>query len=216
MFWPIPSVKKSPTLTCTRDVVVLFMCSNPRRLPNLLQGECQALIHTHRRPLLSHMRRLANTTSTYYPRARVLREGLVFIEVFICCCAEPRLADSHKPAVKGKVFFFDGGVFDLLWSLPGIFAAAARLHYDTASTRQPPNTRGPRQTRINAISVWIHSGGLCLWDVESERVKRRRGRSALKTVTWLFSLHVLKKHFWCVLPNHFVKLQFFPFNKEME
>lgn len=94
--------------------------------------------------------------------------------VFICCGAEPQWADSHKLAVKGKVYFFEGGLLDLIWSLPGIFAAAALLHYDMASTRQPPKQHCPLQNITSAISVWIHSGGLCL----SVRWTARVGKEA--------------------------------------
>lgn len=39
----------------------------------------------------------------------------------------------------------------------------------------------PLQNITSAISVWIHTGGLCLWvwDGEQERVKRQRRRRAL-------------------------------------
>lgn len=76
--------------------------------------------------------------------------------VFICGCPEPLWDDSHKLAVKGKVFFFDVGLLDLLWSLPGIFACSC-----TASLRhglQPDslaNNIGPLQNITSAISVWI-------------------------------------------------------------
>lgn len=100
--------------------------------------------------------------------------------LFICCGAEPQWADSHKLAVKGKVYFFEGGLLDLLLSLPGIFAAAALLHYDMASTRQPPKQHCPLQNITSAISVWIHSGGLCL-SVKWERVKRQKRKARFKT-----------------------------------
>lgn len=138
--------------------------------------ECQSLLHSHHQvfsyiygltkhtPYIQYKGTLTETPHTYAKLS----------SLFICCCAEPQWADSHKPAVKGKVFF-DGKLLDLMWSLPGNFAAAALLHYDMASTKLPQNNTAPFKISHLPSSSEIHSGGLCLcvcvcvWEMESRR-----------------------------------------------
>lgn len=71
--------------------------------------ECQALLHIYY-PLLIH--RLSKCTFYILYKGTLAESPNAYAKanlVFICCCAEPWWADSHKLAVKGKVFVFDAG-----------------------------------------------------------------------------------------------------------
>lgn len=81
-----------------------------------------------------------------------------------------RCADSHKLAVKGKVFFFEGGFLDLLRSLLGIFATAALLHYDMASARRAPNNIAPFNiSRLPSSSESTVVDYVCECELECKR-----------------------------------------------
>lgn len=139
----------------------------------------------HSPPLLSHVHRLTNTPSTHYTRAHSQKASVRMLN-------QPRYLSAVVPSrseptptswlSRARCFFFDGRA---PWSpvipprhLRRSCTASLWHGIHQAASKQ----RWPLQNITSAISVWIHTGGLCLWvwGGEQERVKRQKGRSALK------------------------------------
>lgn len=188
------SLSTNTYCTCTPDLVLSTFWST-RDFLAPLWGECQALLRAHH-PLLSRVPGLIHTPSTYYTRANSQKALVRMLKtepgvyLLLRRATVSRLPQAGCQGRGVLLCLGRGGLLDLLWSLPGIFAAAAPLHYDMDSTRQPPNNIG--LFKISHLPS-PSDGGLWLWvwDGEQERLKRQRGRSASKlaavtyTVTWL-------------------------------
>lgn len=155
-FLPPCEVSAKPSSSLTTPSLVMFAALQ-RHLLHATQGQTHRKLSCERKTRLGIYLLMLRVTVSCLPQAGCQGHGVLLWR-------------------KG------GGLLDLLWSLPGIFAVAALLHYDMDSTRRPPNNIGPLQNITSAISVWIHGGGLCLrvWDGAQERVKRHKGGSALK------------------------------------
>lgn len=81
-----------------------------------------------------------------------------------------RRADSHNASCQGQPVLLWRRPLDLLWSLLGILAAAAQLHYDTTSSRKLPNNMAPFNTSHLLFETEATTAGFTEFDVESKRV----------------------------------------------